>query len=51
MVTISHHQPVTRIVDLAHMGIDVGGDFSLQRRGEHLACAAADDLIEQRPPG
>src|SRR4051812_29711359 len=31
------------------MRLDVGRDLGLQRRGQHLPGAVADDLIEQRP--
>ena len=36
-------------VELACERLDVGGDLGLQRRGQHLPSAVADDLIEQRP--
>lgn len=37
-------------VDLAGMGVDVGGDLGLQRRGQHLPGAIANDLVEQQTP-
>ena len=46
---VSDHQPVSVFVELACERLDVGGDLGLQRRGQHLPSAVADDLIEQRP--
>jgi hypothetical protein len=40
--------PPSVLIDLASMGVDVGGDLGPQRRREHLPGAIADDLIEQR---
>ncbi len=41
---------MTVLVDLVRMRLDVGGDFGLQRRREHLAGTIANDLIQQRRP-
>jgi hypothetical protein len=49
VVAVADHQPVARCVDLANMGIDVGGDLGLQRRREHCPGTVTDDLVEQRP--
>ena len=49
MTTVAHDQPVTILIDLTGMGVDIGGHLSLQRRGQHLPGPVADNLIEQRP--
>ncbi|MDT5051726.1 MAG: hypothetical protein QOF66_92 [Mycobacterium sp.] len=49
MVAVAEHQPVTRFVDLTHVGVDVGGDLGLQRSREHRPCTITHDLVEQRP--
>ena len=49
VVAVTHHQPIPRLVDLAGMGVDVGGHLGLQRRREHRSCTVTHDLIEQRP--
>src|SRR5665647_1696858 len=36
-------------VELVSMGLDVGGDLSLQRRREHLPGTVTDQFIQQRP--
>src|SRR4051795_11224678 len=41
--------PPAALVALPGMRLDVGRDLGLQRRGQHLPGAVADDLIEQRP--
>jgi hypothetical protein len=48
VVAIADHQPVTRLDDLAAVGIDISGDLGLQRRGQHLPGTVADQLVEQR---
>ena len=37
------------VVDLIGELLDVGGEPGLQRRGQHLAGAIADNRIQQRP--
>jgi hypothetical protein len=49
VVAVADHQPVPVGVDLIGELLDIGRDFSLQRGGQHLAGAVADNLIEQRP--
>jgi hypothetical protein len=49
VITIAHNQPIPVLVDLADMGVDVGGDLRPQRRRQHLPGTVADDLIKQRP--
>jgi hypothetical protein len=49
VIGVAEHQPVTRFVDLTHVGVDVGGDLGLQRRREHRPCTVTRDLVEQRP--
>ena len=39
---------MTRLDDLAAVGIDISGDLGLQRRGQHLPGTVADQLVEQR---
>jgi hypothetical protein len=51
VVAVADHQTVPVLVDLVGERLDVGGDLGLQRRREHLSCAVADDLVEQRPIG
>ena len=48
MVAVADHQPVTVLVDLIRVRVDVGGDLGLQRRRQHLPGTVAHDLIEQR---
>ena len=40
---------MTVLVELAGELGHVGRDLSLQRRGQHLPGAVADDLVQQRP--
>ena len=49
VVAVAHHQPVPVLVDLARVGLDVGGDLGLQRRREHRPGAITHDLVQQRP--
>ena len=49
VITVAYHQPIPVLVDLAGMGIDIGGDLGPQRRCEHCPCTITHDLIEQRP--
>jgi hypothetical protein len=49
VITVTDHQPVTSLVDLVAVGIDVRGNLGPQRRGKHRPRAVADDLIQQRP--
>ena len=39
---------MTRLVDLAAVRVDIGGDLGLQRRGQHLPGTIADQLVKQR---
>jgi hypothetical protein len=48
MTTVADDQPVTVLIDLVGVGVDVGGHLSLQRCGQHLPGTVADDLIQQR---
>lgn len=48
VITVADNQPVTVLIDLTGMGVDVGGHLSLQRCGQHLAGTVADNLIQQR---
>jgi len=48
MVAVADHQPMTVLVELVSMCLDVGGDLGLQRRGQHLPGTVAHDLIEQK---
>jgi hypothetical protein len=38
---------VTVLVDLVGVGVDVGGDLGLQRRGQHRSGTVADQLVQQ----
>jgi hypothetical protein len=49
VIAVAKHQPVTRLVDLTQVGVDIGGDHGLQRRREHCPRAVTHDLVEQRP--
>jgi hypothetical protein len=49
VMTVADDQPPTRPVDLVGEHLDVGGNLGLQRGGQHLPNAVADDLIKQRP--
>jgi hypothetical protein len=48
---VADHQPSPGFVELVLESLDVGGDLGLQRRGQRLPRAVADDLVEQRPTG
>ena len=48
MVAVAHDQPMTVLVELVSMCLDIGGNLGLQRRGQHLPRTVANDLIEQR---
>ena len=47
VITVADNQPVTVLIDLMGVGVDVGGHLSLQRCGQHLPGTVADDLIQQ----
>ncbi len=47
-MTVAHHQPVTVLIDLLSMSVDVGAHLGLQRRGQHLPRAVTHNLVEQR---
>jgi hypothetical protein len=49
VVAVADHQPPAVGVELVGALLDVGGDLSPQRCGQHLAGTVADNLIEQRP--
>jgi len=40
---------VPGLVDLTRVGLDIGADLGLQRRGEHRPGAVTGQLVEQRP--
>jgi hypothetical protein len=48
VVAVADHQPTTVAVELVGARVDVGGNLSAQRRGQHLPRPVAHDLIEQR---
>jgi hypothetical protein len=48
VVAVAHHQPVTVLVHLAAMRIDIAGNLGLQRRSQHLTGRVTDNLIQQR---
>ena len=45
-MAIAPHQPVTALVLFLRVGLDVGSDLGLQRRGEHAPSALEDQLVE-----
>ena len=47
-MTVADHQPVTILIDLLGMGVDVGRHLRLQGDREHLPRSLAHDLIEHR---
>ena len=48
-MTVADHQPVTILIDLLGMGVDVGRHLRLQGGDrEHLPRSLAHDLIEHR---
>ncbi len=49
VIAVAYHQPMPVAVELIGELLDIGGNFGLQRRMQHLAGAIADDLIQQRP--
>jgi hypothetical protein len=49
VVAVADHQPATLLVDLVAVGVDVGGDLGVQRRGEHLPGPFPGELVQQRP--
>jgi len=49
VAAVAYHQLIPVLVDLAGVGIDVGGDLGLQRSREHRPRTVTHDLIEQRP--
>src|SRR6266581_23321 len=48
---VADHQAAAVLAPLAGELVDVGGDLGLQRGGQHLAGALADDLVDQRGRG
>ena len=48
VMTVADHQPVTILIDLLGMGVDVGRHLRLQGDREHLPRSLAHDLIEHR---
>ena len=48
VVAVADHEPPPVLVDLISELVDVGGDLGVQRRGQHLSCTIANDLVEQR---
>jgi len=49
VLAVANHQAAAVLVELVSELLDVGGDFGLQRGGQHLASTIADDLVKQRP--
>jgi hypothetical protein len=45
-MAVAPHQPVTALVLFLRVGLDVGSDLGLQRRGEHAPSALEDQLVE-----
>ena len=50
VVAVTDHQPMTVLVDLVSVRLDVAGDLGLQRRCQHPPSTVAHDLIQQRRP-
>jgi hypothetical protein len=48
VVTVADHQPPALLVDLVLVGVNMGGDLSLQRRREHPPGPLTDQLVQQR---
>lgn len=49
MAAVADHQPVAVLVNLAGVGVDVGGDLGLQRRRQHPAGAFTGQLVQNVP--
>jgi hypothetical protein len=49
VAAVAYHQLIPVLVDLAGVGIDVGGDLGLQRSREHRPRTVTHNLVEQRP--
>ena len=47
---VAYHQPIPVLVDLASMGIDIGGDLGLQRRREHRPAPSRTISSSNDPP-
>ncbi len=47
-VPIADHQPMTGLIDLAFVGLDVGADLGLQRDREHLPGRVTNQRIKHR---
>jgi hypothetical protein len=45
-MAVAPHQPVTALVPLLHIGLDIGRHLGLQGRGEHAPSALKDQLVE-----
>jgi hypothetical protein len=39
---------MSALVNHIPVGLDIGGDLGLRRRGQHLTRAVTDDLIQKR---
>jgi hypothetical protein len=51
VIPVTDHQPATILIALISELLHIGGDLSLQRRGQHLPGTIANNLIQQRPAG
>jgi len=49
VVAVAYDQPMTGLVNLVGVSLDIRGDLGLQRRREHRPRAVTDQLIQQRP--
>ena len=45
-MAVAPHQPVTALVPLLHIGLDIGSHLGLQRRREHPPSALEEQLVE-----
>ena len=51
VIPIAHHQAVAVLIELISELGHIRGNLGLQCRGQHLAGAIADNLVQQRPAG
>jgi hypothetical protein len=49
VIAVAHHEPAAVLIDLIDELFHIRCNRGLQRRGQHLPSAVADDLIKQRP--
>ena len=50
VIAVSDHQPVTCLIDLVDVSVDVGGGLGLQRRRQHLRASARTISLSNDPP-